>query len=109
MYAKNVEKDILYVPNPECFGNLLTPKYVLTTVTCFIDEKGWEKVNNVLLNLKEKFLSGHFLRSDIEEFIFVMVNKFFDIQHFNSKLVNYYRFFCEKNSRFARISELLSH
>ena len=56
MYAKNVEKDVLYVPNPKCFGNLLTPKYVLTTVTCFIDEKGWEKISNVLLNLNEIIL-----------------------------------------------------
>ena len=79
MYPKKVEKDVRYIPSPKCFGNLLTPKYVLTTVTCFIDEKGWEKIFRGELNLKEKFLSGHFMRSGIEEFIFVMVNKSFDI------------------------------
>ena len=89
MYPKKAKKNIRYLtkydypqvyPNiPICFGNLLTPKYVLTAVTCFIDEKGWKKILKTKKNLKEKLLSGDFLRAGIEEFIFVMVSQIFDI------------------------------
>ena len=58
-------------PNiPSCFGNLLTSKYVLTAATCFMDMK---KISKTEQNWKEKFLSGDFLKSGIENFIFVQV------------------------------------
>ena len=58
-------------PNiPSCFGNLLTSKYVLTAATCFMDMK---KISKTEQNWKEKFLSGKFLKSGIEKFIFVQV------------------------------------
>ena len=44
----------------------------------------------------------------IEEFIFVMVNRLFDIQHFNSKLVNYYRFFVKKIQFFRTSKNLIN-
>ena len=56
-------------PNiPSCFGNLLTSKYVLTAATCFM-----KKISKTEQNWKEKFLSGKFLKSGIEKFIFVQV------------------------------------
>ena len=58
-------------PNiPSCFGNLLTSKYVLTAATCFMDMK---KISKTEQNWKEKFLSGDFLKSGIENLIFVQV------------------------------------
>ena len=58
-------------PNiPSCFGNLLTSRYVLTAATCFMDMK---KISKTEQNWKEKFLSGDFLKSGIENLIFVQV------------------------------------
>ena len=79
MYPKKAEKNVHYIPIPICFGNLVTPKYVLTAITCFINEKGWQKFIKGVHNLKKKFLYGDFLRSGIGKFIFVMVNQTFDI------------------------------
>ena len=79
-------------PNiPSCFGNLLTSKYVLTAATCFM-----KKNSKTEQNWKEKFLSGKFLKSGIEKFIFVQVT--YSMDHLFIKF---------QNANFFKISKSL--
>ena len=72
-------------PNiPSCFGNLLTSRYVLTATTCFMDMKKISKTNK------------NFLKSGIENFIFVQVT--YSMDHLFIKF---------QNANFFKISKSL--
>ena len=83
-------------PNiPSCFGNLLTSKYVLTAATCFM-----KKISKTEQNWKEKFLSGKFLKSGIEKFIFVQVT--YSMDHWLWTVHSFEKF---QNAIFFKISK----
>ena len=58
---------------PICFGNLLTARFVLTPATCFLNMEKIVKAKEKGKQLRDDYLSGKFLKSGIEKYIFVRV------------------------------------